>query len=156
MRVFILVFLISLAFGEDIKKFEVNSSNFKLDMVYNLPLNKYQKFLAKAVLENGDEVEFVSVKSMLQVYFNQDYFLKKRLLKSKIKKMFVKDYLDGSLVDAKEAFYVFGSRLVGPHGDDLIPLKNKTNLELFKIKYGGTKVLKFDEIKPALIKYLDM
>ena len=144
------------------KVWEVNNTLIKptkdsnLDMVYKINLNKYPKFNAYAILNNGKKVKFASAKSMFQVYFHQDYFKKNKMLEDNIKQMFVKDYLDGTQIDAQKALYMFGSRLVGPHGDDLIPLKNETNAKLFKLKYGGTKLLPFEKISKGLIRYLDM
>ena len=70
--------------------------------------------------------------------------------------MFVKDYLDGTVVDARKAWYVFGSRLVGPHGDDLIPLGSRQRAELFRQKYGGSRIMNIEKFTYGLIKYLDM
>jgi nitrous oxide reductase accessory protein NosL len=140
-----------------VKKWEVNKTALpKRDIVYNLDLTKYPKFLCEAKLKNGKIVQFPSVKAMMQVYFHQDYFLKHKLIDAKIDTMYVKDYLDGTKIEAQKALYMFGSRLVGPHGDDLIPLKNQQNAELFKLKYGGTKLLPFNKLSKGLIKYLDM
>ncbi len=126
------------------------------DMVYQLELKKYPKFLCEAKLKNGEIQKFVSVKSIMLVYTHQDYFKKHKLLKDSIDKIYVYDYLDGTKVEAKKALYMFGSRTVGPHGDDLIPLKNQANVKLFKLKYGGTKLLPFTKISKGLLKYLDM
>ncbi len=126
-----------------------------IDPVYQLPLNKYKKFICEATLENGKTMQFVSVKAMMQVYYHQDYFIHNKYMNSKIKNMFVQDYLTGEKLDAKKALYVFGSRLVGPHGDDLIPLKDQSSVKLFNIKFGGTKTMKFSKISVGLIKYLD-
>jgi nitrous oxide reductase accessory protein NosL len=71
----------------------------------------------------------------------------------------VRDYLDGTKLPAEQAWYVFGSRLVGPHGDDLIPLASKTRADLFVRRYGGTKIMDYKELRSkgfGLIKYLDM
>jgi len=153
-----LLLVISFAFAKDLNKtWEVNSSVVpKLDIVYSLDLNKYPKFVCEAVLKNGEVVKFISVKAMMQVYFHQDYFLKRKLISDKINKMYVYDYLDGTKIDATKALYMFGSRLNGPHGDDLIPLKNDANAKLFKLKYGGTKLLPFERLSKGLIRYLDM
>ncbi len=126
------------------------------DMVYQLPLKKFQKFISEAKLKDGRVVQFISVKSMLQVYFHQKYFIDHKLIKTNISDMYVQDYLTGDIVNAKKAVYVFGSNLPGPHGDDLIPLKNRDMAELFKIKYGGTKVIKFSKLTVGLVRYLDM
>jgi len=128
----------------------------KLDPVYSIPLKKYPKWHASATLKNGHKAEFISVKSMMLVYLHQDYFLKRKLLEDKIDKIYVKDYLSGKEVEAKDAVYVFGSKIVGPHGDDLIPFATETNAKLFMMKNGGTKLLPYTKITKGLLRYLDM
>jgi hypothetical protein len=151
----IILALLLLSFGlfaGQIKLIDENASDF----AYQLPLKKYPKFLCEATLENGKTVQFVSVKAMMQVYFHQKYFIKHKFIDSKIKKMYVQDFLSGEKIDAKKALYVFGSRVIGPHGDDLVPLKDQESYKVFKIKYKGTKVLPFDRLTVGLIRYLDM
>jgi len=126
------------------------------DPVYILPLKQYQKWLCEAELKNRKKVQFVSVKSMMQVYFHQPYFIKHGLLPSGIKTLYVQDFLNGEKVEASKAVYLFGSRIVGPHGDDLIPFASQENAKLFMMKHGGTKILPFEKLSKGLIRYLDM
>jgi len=128
----------------------------KLDPVYGIPLDKYPKWHCEATLKNGHKATFISVKSMMQVYLHQDYFIKRNLLEDTINKIYIKDYLSGEKVDAKQAVYVFGSRIVGPHGDDLIPFASESNAKLFMMKNGGTKLLPYAKITTGLLRYLDM
>jgi hypothetical protein len=157
MRIFLAFVLITFINATEPPKWDINKSVVSnLDIVYSLDLKKYPKFLCEAKLKNGKTVKFVSFKAMMQVFYHQPYFLKRKLIEDKIDKMYVYDYLDGTKIDATKALYMFGSRLVGPHGDDLIPLKNEENAKLFKLKYGGTKLLPFEKISKGLIRYLDM
>jgi len=126
------------------------------DPVYQLPLNKYPKWLCEAELKNGKKVQFVSVKAMMQTYQHQKYFIKHHLLETGIKAMYVQDFISGQRVDASKAFYVFGSRITGPHGDDLVPFSSEQNAKLFMMKNGGTKILPFVKLSKGLIRYLDM
>jgi len=126
------------------------------DSVYLLPLKKYPKWLTQAELENGKKVQFVSVKSLINVYQHQTYFKKHKFIDANITKISVQDFTSGRKIDAKEAVYLFGSSIVGPHGDDLIPFENMDNAKLFMLKNGGTKILKFDRLSEGLIRYLDM
>ncbi len=129
----------------------------RLDPVYQLKVDKYPKFQTEMVLKNGRKIRFCCVKSMLCFYFSPYRFPEYGVKESgEIDKMFVKDYLDGSRIDAKKAWYVFGSRLVGPHGDDLIPLSSKTRAELFVKRYGGTRIMEFGKLSAGLVRYLDM
>jgi nitrous oxide reductase accessory protein NosL len=129
----------------------------KLDPVYKLELDKYPKFSTELILKNGKKIKFSSVKSMMNFYFHPEKYPKYGVKsRTEIDKMFVRDYITGKKIDAKDAFYIFGSKLIGPHGDDLIPLSSKTQVELFMKRYGGSKVLRIDKFTFGLIKYLDM
>ena len=128
----------------------------KLDPIFSISLDKYPKWHCEALLANGHKAEFISVKSMMQVYLHQEYFLKRNLLEDSIDKIYIKDYLTGEQADAKQAVYVFGSRIIGPHGDDLIPFASESNAKLFMMKHGGTKLLPYSKITAGLLRYLDM
>lgn len=152
-KLFLLIFISSaFLFAGDIKLMDQNAS----DPVYQLPLKKYPKWICEAKLKDGKTVQFVSVKSMMQVYQHQDYFKKHKLLDSDIDSIYVQDYLNGEKLDAKKALYLFGSRVTGPHGDDLIPFSSEESAKLFMMKNGGTKILPFDKLNKGLIRYLDM
>jgi len=144
--------LVSVGLAGEIKLLENNAT----DPVYILPLKKYPKWLCEAKLKSGKIVQFSSVKSMMTVYPHQPYFIKHKFLDSNITNIYVQDYISGKKVDAKVAKYVFGSRIVGPHGDDLIPFENEQNAKLFMLKHGGTKILPFSKLTKGLIRYLDM
>jgi len=128
----------------------------KLDPMFSISLDKYPKWHATALLNNGHEAVFISVKSMMQVYLHQAYFLKRHLLEDSIDKIYIQDYLTGKKADAKTSVFVFGSRIVGPHGDDLIPFETETNAKIFMLKNGGTKLLPYAKITAGLLRYLDM
>ena len=140
-----------------------NKSKWQInrDPVYMLDISKYPKFSAEMVLKNGKIIPFVSVKSMMNFFYHPEKYPGYGVSPDgrQIDKMYVKDYLDGAKIPAESAWYVFGSRLVGPHGDDLIPLSSKTRAELFVKRFGGTKIMSYNEMRKkgfGLIKYLDM
>jgi len=157
MRKYLLLFflLIPLLFAN-----ETNTTKTLVDPVYGLPVDKYPKFQAKIDLADGKEILFCCPKAMFDLYFRPFAYPEYKIKEEKdFKKLYVKDVLSGEWIDAKKALYVFGSRLKSPKGDDLIPVKNKESLAIFKLKYGGSRVLTFGEIVQkgfALIKYLDM
>lgn len=150
--ILILVCCSAIVFGGEIKLLEQNAS----DPSYQLPLKEYPKWLCEAELKNGKTLQFVSVKSMMQVYRHQDYFKKNKLLEDDINAIYVQDFISGNKVNATKAVYLFGSRTVGPHGDDLIPFESTESARLFMMKNGGTKILPFDKLSKGLIRYLDM
>lgn len=153
MRILLLVILFfGNLLGGEIKLLDQNAT----DPVYILPLKKYPKWLAEAELKNGKKVQFASVKSMMQAYQHQNYFKRHKLIDDDIAEIYVQDFISGRRIPAKKAVYLFGSRITGPHGDDLIPFENEANAKLFMMKNGGTKILPFDRLSKGLIRYLDM
>ncbi|BDY12428.1 nitrous oxide reductase accessory protein NosL [Hydrogenimonas cancrithermarum] len=130
------------------------------DPVYQLMIDKFPKFETEMILKNGKHIRFCCVKAMMNFYYHPEkypeYGVKDR---TEVDKMYVKDYLGGERVPIEKAWFVFGSRLTGPHGDDLIPFSSRTKAELFVKRYGGTRIMDFDEMGNkgyGLIRYLDM
>ena len=158
MKKLIVLFLMVIALFASNEKNTTAPKN--IDPVYMLDVTKQPEFNAKIILANGKEIIFCCPKAMFDFYFRPfDYPEYKVKEEKDFKKLLVKDYLSGEWIDAKKALYVFGSKLQGPKGDDLIPLRNKDAVNIFMLKYGGTKILTFADIKRrgyALIKYLDM
>lgn len=128
-----------------------------MDPLFHWNVNKYGNLACMIELKNGKKVYFSSVKSMMDFYYRPWFYTEYGAKTAKdIKKMIVQDYITGKAIDAKKALYIFGSRLIGPKGDDLIPFVDRTTVKLFEKRYGGTKVLPFDKITKGLIKWLDM
>jgi nitrous oxide reductase accessory protein NosL len=70
-------------------------------------------------------------------------------------KIVVTDYNTLKPINAREAFFVYGSRAISPAGDDLVALKTKEDAEKFIKKYGGSRVFTFDKVPLGLIKLLN-
>lgn len=72
-----------------------------------------------------------------------------------VKQILVSDYSNGDLIEASEAFFVFGSRIMSASGDDLIAFANKSDAVEFYEQNSGHKILNFSEITKKLIDYLE-
>ena len=64
----------------------------------------------------------------------------------------VTDYYSLELTDGKKAYYVIGSNVYGPMGEELIPFKNKDEAQKFMTDHFGKSLVSFDEIKEEMIK----
>ncbi len=106
---------------------------------------KYPRWAAQ-IFYGDKHFSFDGVKDMMKYYF---------LNKEGISKMVVSDYYSQKTVDAKEAYYVVGSDVYGPMGDELIPFAKESEAKTFYMDHKGSKILKFDEITEAEIKKLD-
>ena len=69
-------------------------------------------------------------------------------------KFYVSDYYKLSKLEATKAFYVIGSNVYGPMGNELIPFATQEEAETFSRDHNGQKVIAFDEITEAMVKSL--
>ena len=154
MKKFLMIIFAAITlFGAETKK------NVVLDPVYHLDVNKNPKFQAKIELANGKTILFCCPKAMFYFYLRPYQYPEYNITKeTDFKKLLVRDYISGDWIKAEGALYVFGSRLQGPKGDDLVPVRNKDTLNIYMLKFGGSKVLTFPEIVHkgvGLIYFLD-
>jgi copper chaperone NosL len=67
----------------------------------------------------------------------------------------VTEYYGVSRIDARAAWYVIGSDVLGPMGHELIPLETEADAAEFLRDHGGKGVLRFEDVTPALLSELD-
>lgn len=88
---------------------------------------------------------FDGVKDLMKFYFKNN---------KKFEKIFVRDYYKLHAIDAKEAFFVVGSNVFGPMGEELIPFATQKDAQNFAKDHLGKNILKFDEIDESLVENL--
>jgi copper chaperone NosL len=106
---------------------------------------KYPKWVAQ-IHYAQNHLSFDGVKDMMKYYFKNQ---------NGIKSMLVSEYYSQKSMDAKTAYFVLGSDIYGPMGNELIPFSNLKDAKTFSMDHKGKKVLKFDEIKKEDIYKLD-
>ncbi len=112
---------------------------------------KYPKWAALIDVE-GKKHYFDGVKDMMKFYiFDVDFPYDR----SKITQIEVTDFYTLQAIDAKQAFYVIGSDVYGPMGNELIPFLTKKAAQNFMSDHRGEKIIRFDEITPKLVMGLD-
>ena len=114
-------------------------------------VGKYPKWATQMTL--GDKNYFFDgVKDMMKFYlYPQEY----RLDKSKITSIYVTDYYTLDKIPAKDAYYVKGSNVYGPMGNEFIPFKNEKSAIVFKNDHDGKSILRFDQITKEMVTALD-
>jgi len=75
--------------------------------------------------------------------------------RQKIESIFVTDFYTLEAIPAKKAWYVIGSEVYGPMGNELIPFKDKASAENFMKDHKGERILRFDEITGKIVMGLD-
>ncbi len=143
----------------EVKRFENNKeehihlSKDEKCPVCGMYVYKYPNWAAE-IKTDKERFVFDGVKDMMKFYLDPQKY-KKGISKSSITKVVVSDYYTLRAIDGKKAFYVIGSRVLGPMGKELIPFVSIEDAKSFMADYGGTRILKFDEITSDIIKKLD-
>jgi nitrous oxide reductase accessory protein NosL len=112
---------------------------------------KYPKWAALIDIE-GKKHYFDGVKDMMKFYIFDVDFPYNRNNVTDIK---VTDFYTLQAIDAKQAFYVIGSDVYGPMGNELIPFRTEKAAQNFMTDHRGQKIIRFDEISPKLVMGLD-
>ncbi len=115
---------------------------------------KYPNFLARIVFKDGSYAFFDGVKDMFRYYFGLKTYNPEKT-SADIASVSVTEYYGLTLIDGKEMFYVMGSDVRGPMGNELIPIAGEDRARTFLEDHKGTAILKFSQITPEIIKNLD-
>ena len=115
---------------------------------------KYPDWVGEIIFKDGSIAYFDGAKDLFKYYFNLKKYNPGKS-KNDISAIFVTEYYDLKMIDAKKAFFVIGSDVYGPMGKELIPLMTKDGAEEFLRDHSGTHILKFEDINPTLLKKLD-
>jgi nitrous oxide reductase accessory protein NosL len=125
-------------------------------LVRHMPVYKEPKWVAKIELANGKEIFFVSPKSMFEFYLRPakwpEFGIKSE---HDFGKIYVTNFVTTKPINAKGAFFVYGSSVTSPAGDDLVPFDSYKAAEEFSKKNNGKRILGFREVSQGLINWLN-
>jgi len=108
-------------------------------------LYKYPKWVAR-IKYKEKSFSFDGIKDMMKYYFKN---------KQGVQELLVQDYYTGETLNAKIAFFVLGSDIYGPMGNELIAFKSLSSAQRFKQDHKGKKILRFQEITVKRVDALD-
>lgn len=115
---------------------------------------KYPKWVAEIEFQDSHAHFYDGAKDMFKHYMNLSKYTPGRS-EHEIAAVFVTDYYAVELIEAKTAFYVIGSDVLGPMGHELIPFKDEASAKEFLEDHKGTRILRFEEVTDQVIKALD-
>ncbi len=115
---------------------------------------KYPNWVGEIKTTDGQYYYFDGVKDMMKFYFEPDRYHVK-LAADQMATIRVSDYYNLGPMDAHKAWYVIGSNVYGPMGDELIPFRTKEEAETFSKDHFGKSIVSFDKINAKLVHGLD-
>lgn len=114
----------------------------------------YKGFLAEVVFRDGFRAYFDGPKDMFRYYFQPEKYQPRRKA-ADIASVYVTDYYSMEMIDGKQAFYVSGSDVLGPMGNELIPVAREDQAQTFLKDHKGKTLLKFGEVTLDIVNSLD-
>ena len=115
---------------------------------------KYPDWLAEIIFKDGTVDFFDGAKDLFKYYFNLSKYRPGKNRKD-IAAIYVNEYYDMKLIDARKVFFIMGSDVYGPMGHELIPLATGEDARTFMRDHKGKRILRFEEITPKVIDKLD-
>jgi len=144
--------------GMKMNKPKMNFSKTDKCPVCGMFIYKYPKWAAFIYYEKDRKSEYLAfdgVKDMMKFYFEPLKWGKYEKFKSRVNKIIVRDYYTLKPILAESAWYVVGSNVFGPMGNELIPFKTEAAARSFMEDHKGKRVLRFNEITKELVYKLD-
>jgi len=111
-------------------------------------VEKYHNWVATIVFADESQVFFDGPKDLFRYLLDLEKY---RAQDRTISEVFVTDYYRVRFIDAKTAFFVLGSDVMGPMGGELIPLEKREEARTFAQDHGGREILEFNDITPEKI-----
>ena len=120
--------------------------------IKNVDIDKHKDWAGYVELKDGSIIALSSPK------YTFAYMLieQKRVGQDSVKSVYVTDYKNKKLINAKTAYYVFGSNIMSVGGDDLIPFALESDAKEFFQGNKGKQIYRFDRMTENFINYLDM
>ncbi len=103
----------------------------------------YPKWMSQVILADGSMTPFDGCKCMFKYLLNQDGKMAKEAAA-----IWIKDFNNGSWVDAGDAHFVVNSDVMGPMGKELIPFADHMSAMAFQKEHGGS-MAKYADITMA-------
>lgn len=117
-------------------------------------VSKYPGWVAIMQFNDGTHVAFDGPKDLFTYYLNLKKYNPGKP-QSAIAAILVKDYYSLATIDGRPAYYVIGSDVYGPMGKELVPFAKLADARGFMVDHRGTRVVRLNEITPAILKTLE-
>lgn len=114
----------------------------------------YPDWTATVLYQDGHAHHFDGAKDLFKYLLNLSKYAPGHA-EADIAAIGVTDYYNVTRIDARSAWYVIGSDVLGPMGHELVPLATQAEAEEFLKDHQGKRMVRFGEVTPQLLEKLD-
>lgn len=111
-------------------------------------------WVAQIRFEDGSTVFTDGTKDLFKYYLDLRTYAPSRAA-ADVTAIYVTDYYTLQFVDATRAFYVTGSDVFGPMGNELVAFVSASSAEEFSRDHHGKNLLPFDAVSPEVLRSLE-
>ena len=122
--------------------------------VCGMLVSKYPNWVATIVYKDGHAHHFDGAKDMFKFWHEPAKYAAGHRREDMVA-IRVTDFYNLQPVDARKAFYVIGSDVLGPMGHELVPLASREDAADFLKDHKGRRILSFDQVTGDLPSRLD-
>jgi copper chaperone NosL len=122
--------------------------------VCGMLVSKYPNWVATIVYKDGHAHHFDGAKDMFKMWFEPAKYATGHK-REDMAAIWVTDFYNLKLVDARKAWYVIGSDVLGPMGHEFVPLVTKEDADDFLKEHKGRRILTFEQVTKDLPLKLD-
>lgn len=117
-------------------------------------VSRYPDWVATVLYKDGHVHHFDGAKDLFKYLLNLPKYAPDHT-QADIAVTGVTDYYGVKRLDARAAWYVIGSDVLGPMGHEPVPLATQAEAEEFQRDHKGKRILRFDELTPPALDNLD-
>ena len=115
---------------------------------------KYPEWIAAVTFADGSRELLDGAKDLFKFLLDPGRYRPGRAA-ADVRAITVTDYYAVRPVDARAAFFVQGGDVYGPMGRELVPFAAEADAKEFLADHGGTRILRFAEVTPAVLRELE-
>lgn len=115
---------------------------------------KYPEWIAHVTYQSGHTDFFDGAKDLFKYLLHMKKWAPNHD-PSTIQQIGVTEYYGLKRIDARGAWYVIGSDVLGPMGNELIPLASAEDANAFLTDHKGMAILRFEDIDSKILHMLD-
>ena len=117
-------------------------------------VSRYPDWVATVLYKDGQAHHFDGAKDMFKYLLELPKYAAGHT-SADIAAVGVTEYYGLSRMDARSAWYVVGSDVLGPMGHELVPLATREEAEEFQRDHHGQRIIRFKDVSLPLLLQID-